>query len=140
MFDMDRQQSRQLFFSAWKKFQDKMPLQPIESLVVDIIQLHPEYHTMLANSESNVDTDYFPEMGQTNPFLHLGLHIAIREQLSINQPFGIKDHYQRLLHKHQDAHTVEHLIMECLAQAIWEAQRNKSFPDNESYLACLTAL
>jgi len=140
MFDLDREQSRQMFFSAWKKHKNQQVLEPIESLIVDVIQLHPEYHALLEKPDANQDKDYFPDMGETNPFLHMGLHIAIKEQISIDQPFGIKDQYSRLLTKHQDPHIVEHQIMECLAQMIWEAQRNKSFPNNEAYLACLKSL
>ncbi|WP_455207288.1 DUF1841 family protein [Kaarinaea lacus] len=140
MFDVDRNQSRQMFFRAWQKHGNKEVLEPMEIMVVNVIQLHPEYHKLLENPEANQDKDYFPEMGETNPFLHMGLHIAIKEQISINQPFGIKHHYQRLLQKHQDPHVVEHQIMECLAQMIWEAQRSNSFPDNEAYLACLKSL
>jgi len=140
MFDLDRNQSRQLFFSAWKKFRDRTPLQPMENLISEVIQLHPEYHPILDNPDNNQDKDYLPELGQTNPFLHMGLHIAIREQLSINQPPGIVEHYQRLLHTHNDIHRVEHMIMDCLAQTLWHAQRNQSMPDNQSYLTCLHSL
>ena len=140
MFDTNREQSRQMFFDAWKKHADKQVLQPIETMIVDVIQLHPEYHKLLDNPDKTRDKDYFPENGETNPFLHMGLHIAIKEQLSINQPIGITGHYQRLLEKHQDPHVVEHMIMECLAQMIWESQRNQSHPDNDSYLNCLRSL
>jgi hypothetical protein len=140
MFNIDRDQSRQIFFQSWSKHTRQEVLEPMESLVIEVIQLHPEYHALLDNPEQNRDKDYFPEMGETNPFLHMGLHIAIKEQLSINQPFGIQHHYQRLLLKYQDPHIVEHQIMECLAQMIWEAQHNKSLPDNDTYLACLKAL
>jgi len=140
MFDIDRDQSRQLFFNAWEKHKNQQILEPLEALVVSIIQLHPEYHKFLENPDSNRDRDFFPEMGDTNPFLHMGLHIAIREQLSINQPIGIKDEYARLLVKHQDEHTVAHMMIDCLAQAIWEAQRNHTMPDNEAYLNCLKSL
>lgn len=140
MFNLDRDQSRQMFFSAWQKFTNKQPMAPIESQFADVIQLHPEYHAMLENPEANKDKDYFPEMGETNPFLHMGLHIAIREQLSINQPVGIKSHYDRLVAKHQDPHIVEHMMIECLAQMIWEAQRNQSMPDNNLYLECISKL
>ena len=140
MFDLDREQSRRLFFTAWKKHSNKEILEPLESLVADVIQMHPEYHALLENPEANQDKDYFPEMGETNPFLHMGLHIAIKEQISIDQPFGIKDQYSRLLVKHQDPHAVEHLILECLSQMIWESQRNKTFPNNDAYLACLKSL
>ena len=140
MFDMDRNQSRQLFFSVWQKICDHTPLAPMEHLISEVIQLHPEYHAMLDNADSYQDKDYLPELGQTNPFLHMGLHIAIREQLSINQPPGIVSHYQRLMQSHSDNHAVEHMIMECLAQTLWHAQRNQSVPDNQSYLACLTSM
>ena len=140
MFDIDRDQSRQLFFKAWEKHRTKQIMEPLESLIASIIQLHPEYHAFLENLEPNQDKEFFPEMGDTNPFLHMGLHIAIREQLSINQPMGIKDIYNQLLTRHQDPHSVEHLMIDCLAQSIWEAQRNKTMPDNETYLNCLKAL
>ena len=140
MFDLDREQSRQMFFNAWKKHSSKQVLEPMESLIVDVILLHPEYHALLEKPEASQDKDYFPEMGETNPFLHMGLHIAIKEQISIDQPFGINEHYQRLLAKHQDPHMVEHQIMECLAQMIWEAQRSHSMPDNNAYLECIKKL
>ena len=140
MFDLDRDQSRQMFFKAWEKQKAQKILEPLESQIVGVIQMHPEYHSFLESPDSNKDKDFFPEMGDTNPFLHMGLHIAIKEQLSINQPIGIKDQYTKLLNKHQDPHAVEHLMIDCLAQAIWEAQRQNSLPDNESYLNCLKAL
>jgi hypothetical protein len=140
MFDLDRDQSRQLFFSAWEKHKNQQLMEPLESMIVDVIQMHPEYHGFLEKPEANQDKDFFPEMGDTNPFLHMGLHIAIKEQISINQPIGIKEQYTRLLTKHQDPHLVDHLILDCLAQAIWEAQRNNSMPDNQAYLNCIKAL
>jgi hypothetical protein len=140
MFDIDRDQSRQLFFKAWEKHKAKQIMEPLESQIASVIELHPEYHAFLENPEKNQDREFFPEMGDTNPFLHMGLHIAIREQLSINQPIGIKEIYNQLLFKHQDPHTVEHLMIDCLAQTIWEAQRNNAMPDNEVYLNCLKAL
>jgi len=140
MFNIDRDQSRQIFFQSWSKHTRQEVLEPMESLVVEVIKLHPEYHALLDNPDENRDKDYFPEMGETNPFLHMGLHIAIKEQISINQPVGIQQHYQRLLLKFQDPHIVEHQIMECLVQMIWEAQRNHSMPDNDLYLECIARL
>lgn len=140
MLDLNREQSRQMFFDAWKKHKTHQLLEPIEILIVDVIQLHPEYHALLEKPDAVQDRDYFPEMGETNPFLHMGLHIAIKEQISIDQPFGIKNHYQRLLKNSQDPHIVEHKIMECLAQMIWDSQRNQSTPDIDSYLNCLNSL
>ena len=140
MFDLGRNQSRQLFFHAWRKHINHEVLEPMEALIADVIQLHPEYHALLENPEAAQDKDYFPELGETNPFLHIALHIAIKEQISINQPFGINLHYQRLLKTHQDPHAVEHQIMECLAHMIWEAQRSHSLPDNDLYLECISKL
>lgn len=140
MFDMSRDQSRQMFFDAWEKHKNQQVLEPLESQVVSVIMMHPEYHEFLDRKDENQNKDFFPEMGQTNPFLHMGLHIAIKEQLSIDQPIGIRDKYNQLLKKHQDPHTVEHLILECLSQTIWEAQRNQSMPDNNLYLECISKL
>ncbi|MGD8569735.1 MAG: DUF1841 family protein [Gammaproteobacteria bacterium] len=140
MLDIDRDQSRQMFFTAWEKHCKQQVMEPVEAMFVEAILLHPEYHSLLENPEQSRDKDYFPEMGETNPFLHMSLHIAIKEQISINQPPGIKDHYQRLLEIHQDAHEVEHLIMECLAEMIWQVQRNQIPFDNNSYLTCIAKI
>lgn len=140
MFDLDRDQSRKMFFAAWEKHRNQQIMEPLEALIASVVEMHPEYHAFLEKPEKNQDKDFFPEMGDTNPFLHMGLHIAIKEQISINQPVGIKDYYQQLLTKHQDSHDVEHLILDCLAQTIWEAQRNNSLPDNEAYLNCIKTL
>ena len=140
MFDLNREQSRQMFFSAWKKYKNQQILEPLESQLVDVIKLHPEYHSFLDKPEKNQDKDFFPEMGEINPFLHMGLHLAIGEQLSINQPVGIKEQYEKLLTKHQDPHTVVHKMIDCLAKTIWEAQQQNTMPNNEAYLSCLKAL
>ncbi|MGD8640204.1 MAG: DUF1841 family protein [Gammaproteobacteria bacterium] len=137
MFDIDREQSRQMFYTAWQKHRNQEVLEPIEAMFLEAILLHPEYHPLLDDPEKTSDKDYFPEMGETNPFLHMALHIAIKEQLSIDQPPGIKQQYQRLLKSHQDAHAVEHLIMECLAEVIWQAQRNQAMFDSSTYLSCI---
>lgn len=137
MFNIDREQSRQMFFSAWKKYAEQQALEPVEAVFVEAILLHPEYHSVLENPGKSRDREYFPETGDTNPFLHMGLHIAIKEQLSIDQPPGIREHYQRLLAAHHDVHTVEHLIMECLAEMIWQVQRHQKPFDNNSYLSCI---
>ena len=87
-----------------------------------------------------LDNDYTPEMGQTNPFLHMGMHIALYEQLSTNRPAGIKDVYEKLQRKTEDIHETEHRMMECLGEAMWQAQRNNTMPDDASYLLCLKKL
>jgi len=139
MFGNDRNEMRKMFFSAWANFNNKALLQPLEQVIVNIIQLHPEYHSLLEN-ESNLDKEYTPEMGETNPFLHMSMHIAIQEQLSTNRPENLKKVYQSLLASHQDAHQVEHMLMECLGQMIWQAQRDQTLPNENHYISCIEKL
>ena len=140
LYGQDRNQLRQVFFTAWQKYNAKQPLEPLEQVIANIIAIHPEYHQYFADEQASLDQDFLPESGQTNPFLHIGLHISIHEQLGVNQPAGITDIYKNLLDKHQDPHTVEHLIMDCLAEMIWEAQRNNAVPDQGKYLQCIKRL
>lgn len=113
----------------------------MESMAVEVIALHPEYHAMLNDRdhylESFRDRDYPPEFGETNPFLHLGMHIAIREQISIDQPAGVRGHHQTLIGRQGSVHDAEHEMMDCLGEMIWQSQRNRSAPDAGIYLACL---
>jgi len=109
----------------------------MEEIALEVILLHPEYQFILDDSERYHDKDYLPEMGDTNPFLHMGMHIAIKEQLSIDQPVGIRDRFDRLLKKTGNEHDTMHQIMECLAEMIWQAQRSQSTPDASIYFACL---
>lgn len=136
-FQHDRQGSRQIFFDAWKKFNSQQPLEPVEKMLVDIINMHGEYHPVLNEPDTYLDKDYFPEMGETNPFLHMALHMAIKEQVSINQPEGISGHYQQLLKQCQDIHEAEHRIMDCLAEMLWSSQKNNQLPDTTAYLECI---
>ena len=133
MFGNDRQQLRKAYADAWDKFQQQQPMTPLEQQIAEVIKEHPEYHASLQQLES----DYLPENGQTNPFLHMGMHLGLREQLSTNRPTGILDCYQALCHKHQSSHDAEHEMMDCLAEAIWQAQRHGTAPDEIAYLACL---
>lgn len=140
MFNPSRDQARQFFFDSWRKYQDKQALTSLESIALDIILRHPEYHAMLGNPERYLEHDYPPEFGETNPFLHMSLHLAIEEQLSIDHPPGIKGHYQQLLSKLGTTHDAQHAVMDCLAEMIWQAQRNNSAPDGTVYFNCLTKL
>jgi hypothetical protein len=140
LFGQDRNQLRRVFFSAWQKYKSQQAMEPLEQIIANVIAMHPEYHHYFDDETVSLDRDFLPEAGQTNPFLHIGLHISIHEQLSVDQPVGISAIYQTLLSKHQDAHTVEHLFMDCLAEMIWEAQRNNAMPDQNGYLECLRRL
>ena len=137
MFAPSREQVRQFFFDTWRKYADKQPLQGLEKLALDVILLHPEYQAALDASDRVADKDYTPQMGQTNPFLHLSLHLALEEQLSIDQPSGIVGFFEKIVLKTNDRHTALHFALECLGETIWRAQREKAPLDAGAYLDCL---
>ncbi|MDH5513112.1 MAG: DUF1841 family protein, partial [Gammaproteobacteria bacterium] len=114
----DREQTREVFFRAWRAHHEGRPLEGVEKLIVQVLLRHPEYHPVLENSEMARGRDFFPESGETNPFLHLGMHIAIEEQLSLDQPRGVRACYQALLEKMPDDHAVQHRFMECLGEML----------------------
>lgn len=140
MLGQDRNQLRQMYFDAWRKQQNSELMQPLEVMIAEVVALHPEYHTMLAQGEDALDKDFLPEMGEANPFMHMGMHIAIREQLSIDRPPGIVLAHKKCLLRFKDAHEAEHQIMECLGQSLWEAQHNNRAPDEMQYLQCVQKL
>lgn len=129
-----RSDTRQTFFDVWKKMQGGLPMTALETFIADVIRLHPEYHALLDRGMDVMDKDWIPEGGETNPFLHMGMHIAIREQLSIDRPPGIKAVYETLLAKTHDVMQTEHLMLECLGEVLWRAQRENRMPDEQAYL------
>ncbi len=137
MFNPSRDQARQFLFDTWAKYRAQQTLSGLESMTLEILLQHPEYHSLLNDPERHLDQDYLPEQGETNPFLHLSLHLAIAEQLSIDQPPGIKGRYQKLLETSGDLHHAHHQLMECLGEMIWQAQRNRTAPDPLVYFSCL---
>jgi hypothetical protein len=137
MFSPSREQARQFFFDAWRKYQQREMLSAMEDMALEVILLHPEYQRMLETPERYQHKDYLPEMGDVNPFLHMSMHVAIKEQLSIDQPVGIRKRFQRLLKKTGDEHVVAHQFMECLAEMIWQAQRDQTALDATVYFECL---
>ncbi len=140
MFGNDRTQMRRMFTDSWTKMQQGMPLEPLEQLVAEIVRQHPEYHAMLEKPDSALQRDFLPEGGETNPFLHMAMHISIKEQLATERPAGIGDLYRQLVSRKGDPHEVEHLLMECLGEMLWEAQRNGTLPDEITYLECVRRL
>ena len=132
--------TRRLFFSSWHTYRQNQPLTPLEQQKEEVILVHPEYHALLDTNPESSDQAYFPELGQTNPFLHMGLHLAIRDQVSTNRPVGIVDEYNRLLKKYNDPLIVEHMLMDPLVECLWQAQRQQSLPDDAAYLHALTNL
>lgn len=140
IFGQDRNQLRQMYIDAWKKQQAGELMQPLEAMIAEIVAMHPEYHNLLGEGDGALEKDFLPEMGESNPFMHMGMHIAIREQLSTDRPPGIVAAHKQLMLRLQDAHEVEHQIMECLGRALWEAQQNNTAPDESEYLQCVQKL
>lgn len=132
MFNPTRDQVRQFFRSAWEKHRQRMPLVGAETSAVDLILRHPEYQALLDNPTS-IEEEYTPERGETNPFLHLSLHLAIVEQLSIDQPRGIRAAFERLAARH-DRHTAEHVLLDALGKAIFDAQTSGRPLDPAAYV------
>ncbi len=134
-----RDEIRQVYLKVWQKMQNQSVLEPLEAIIADVIKLHPEYHSMLETGETAKQKDFSPEDGQTNPFLHMGMHITLREQAGGDRPAGILDIYQKLVQQ-KGIHETEHAMMECLGQTLWNAQRHDAMPDENAYLACLRQL
>ena len=137
LFNPSRDEVREFFFNTWSQFKAQKPLSDLEQITLSIIHMHPEYQPILDAPAQFKHQEYFPEFGESNPFLHMSLHLSILEQININQPIGIAGIYAALKTKHQNEHDAQHDILECLAESIWQAQRNKSALDNNTYLTLL---
>jgi len=136
MFDPSREQARQFFVDSWKKHRDKLVLTPLETMAVELVGLHPEYQPLLENPDS-IHRDFTPEDGQINPFLHLSLHLAIAEQLSIDQPPGLRAAFEASQLRRGNNHDALHDALECLGETLWRAQRDRRPPDGAAYVACV---
>lgn len=133
MFNPSREQVRRFFCDAWKKHLERLPLVGAEVTAVDIIARHPEYHPLLTDTAGALEKEWTPESGQMNPFLHLSLHLAIFEQVSIDQPPGIRAAFEALRSR-LEPHAAEHAILECLGETIWRAQREGRPMDASAYI------
>lgn len=136
----ERNKMRIIFFDAWKKYKNTMPLETLEKQIVEIILQHPEYHKILDQPEKYIDKDYLPEFGETNPFLHMGLHLSVREQVNTNRPEGIRDIFFKLAKKYPDSNDAEHIIMQCIAENLWQAQQTGQMVNDADYLQQLKNL
>ena len=134
MFSPSQEQVRRFFFEGWAKNTAGIPLTPLEALAADWIAQHPEYHDDLADAEAAVAAQFTVEEGRTNPFLHLSMHLSISEQVSIDQPRGIRAAVERLAHKRNSLHEAHHGVMDALGETLWESQRSGQPPDALAYL------
>ncbi len=138
MFNPSRDQARRFLIESWRKRTGRLPATPLETLAADIVALHPEYHALM--SEDALAREWRPEGGEQNPFLHLSLHLAIEEQLAIDQPPGIRAAFENRLRRHGDRHAALHDVLECLGETLWRAQRDRAPLDASGYLDCLRRL
>ncbi|MBT8066487.1 MAG: DUF1841 family protein [Gammaproteobacteria bacterium] len=138
MFGQDRSELRRMYADAWRKLCEKLPLSPLEAQIAAVVEWHPEYHADV--TADDLDRDFTPDGGQANPFLHMGLHLGLREQVATNRPSGIAAIHAALTAKTGDPHEAEHQMIECLAETLWEAQSQGTAPDERRYLERLNRL
>lgn len=134
MFQPSQNDVRSFFCDVYQKQRQGLPLAPIEALAADWITEHPEYHADLADKAAALDAVYTVDEGRTNPFLHLSMHLTIREQVSIDQPRGIRQAVELLAARRNSLHQAHHEVMECLGEMIWASQRSGLPPDGHAYL------
>ena len=133
MFSPSREDVRRFFSETWRKYRARALLEGLEETALEVVLLHPEYHALLGSD----DRDFLPAPGQLNPFLHLSLHLALAEQIAIDQPRGIRGLHAQFLARAHSQHDALHALLECLEQTLWQAQRNRAAPDEGAYLDCI---
>jgi hypothetical protein len=136
MFSNDRTELRKVFYDCWKLKRDGHALDGLQQMIANVIEQHPEYHALLEDN-AHLERDFHTGEGVSNPFLHMSMHIALIEQISTNRPPGIRECHQKLTQQLHSPHAAEHRMMDCLSEAIWQAQRNNRMPDESAYLDCL---
>jgi hypothetical protein len=127
-----------MYAEAWRKQRENQPMSPLEAQIAAVVALHPEYHADISSDE--LERDYTADGGQSNPFLHMGLHLGLREQIATNRPAGVAKIHERLAGATGDPHEAEHRMIECLAETLWEAQNQGGAPDEVKYLQRLQRL
>jgi len=137
IFGQDRNELRKMYADAWEKHKAQLPLSPLETQITKVIAEHPECHATLSG---DLEKDFTVEGAETNPFLHMGLHLGIREQVATNRPSGIAAVFDQLANRLGDVHEAEHRMIDCLAETLWQAQRDQRPPDELHYLESLRKL
>lgn len=138
IFGQDRAELRRMYVEAWRKQCEKLPMSPLEAQIAAVVEWHPEYHGEV--TPEGLDRDYTPDGGRANPFLHMGLHLGIREQVATDRPAGVARIHETLTATTGDPHSAEHLMIECLAETLWESQSEGIAPDEQKYLERLRRL
>jgi hypothetical protein len=136
MYAPTRDEARTFFFDTWRKYRGGEALAGLETVALQVLLDHPEYHPILDAPERHRSRDFSVDGAELNPFLHLSLHLAVEEQLSIDQPPGLRVEFERL-RAAKGEHAAKHDVLECLGEVVWHAQRNQAAPDAHMYLECL---
>jgi len=134
-----REELRRRYVAAWQRQREGLPLEPLDAQIADVIALHPEYHALLEGPDA-LTREFTVQAGGVNPFLHMSLHLGLREQLATGRPAGIGDVYARLARRLSSAHEAEHRMVDVLGETLWESQRFGRAPDEQAYLEKLRRL
>jgi len=137
IFSENRADLRRMYATAWQKYRAGNVLSPLEDQIARVVAEHPEFH---AAGKGDIERDFGVESGLTNPFLHMGLHLGIREQVATDRPVGIAAVFDTLATRCGDPLAAEHLMIDCLAETLWDAQRGGQAPDESAYLERLRRL
>lgn len=132
----NRDQLRQTFFDAWNKYKENQSLTALEQQIVELINMHPEYQALF-NGEADIAENFTTD---NNPYLHLSLHLGLIEQVSTNRPAGINAIFKKLVSKTNDPHQSAHLMMDVMANILWDAQQSGVMPDEQTYLEKINRL
>lgn len=136
IFGNDRDALRRMYQDAWTRRRAGLPLEPLADQIATVVEQHPEYHRSIEDAAA-LANEWTPEQGESNPFLHMGMHLAVREHVATDRPAGIRAAFATLAQRLGDAHAAEHEVFECLGAALWEAQRSGQPPDEQRYLDCV---
>lgn len=134
LFNPSRDDVRRFFVETWRKRREGVTLEPMEAIAAQLVEAHPEYHDLLVSADEAVAAEFSPDSGKMNPFLHLSLHLAVAEQLSIDQPPGIRGAYEAVLARTGDVHEALHAVLDALGETIWRAQRDGAPMDALDYV------
>lgn len=133
MYTNNRDTYRQTFANTWQKHLKGTTLDAVESELLAVILLHPEYHSLFDSAQKEKQ-EFIPE---ENPYIHMSLHMAIREQIRMDKPLGTKEIYNNLQKIKQNPHEVEHIMMTVMAKLLWESQQSGVMPNDDTYLCKL---
>ena len=137
MFNPSQADVRRFFCAVHAKGREGQPLDALETLAGQWLLEHPEYEADMSDADAALARAYDGADGQTNPFLHLSMHLSISEQCSIDQPRGIRQAVELLAARRNSLHDAHHEVMECLGQMLWESQRAGRPPDGQAYIDCV---